>query len=116
MTVNEAEKIIEKFHQSIRDLRPDAIVQSNKALPYTSATIKYAHFVYGEDLIKNFVKISGKTPEELEIFFSKKYNELMESYGIIDSLFREDSEDINTKYKEFLKCLKKALLSLHHLS
>jgi hypothetical protein len=111
MTVNEAEKIIEKFHQSIRDLRPDAIVQSNKALPYTSATIKYAHFVYGEDLIKNFVKISGKTPEELEIFFSKKYNELMESYGIIDSLFREDSEDINTKYKEFLKCLKKGVIS-----
>lgn len=48
MTPIEAEKIIEKFHQAIKDLRPNAIVQDSEKLPYTSTRIKYAHFVYGE--------------------------------------------------------------------
>lgn len=34
MTPIEAEKIIESFHKSIKDLRPGAIVQSRSDLPY----------------------------------------------------------------------------------
>jgi len=92
MTHTEAKEIIEKFHQSIRDLRPDAIVQSTKELPYTSARIKYAHFVYGEHFIKDGFYAEAKTKETKEEMlksFEKKYQELMESYGLIDSLFNE---------------------------
>jgi hypothetical protein len=41
MTPIEAKIIIEKYHLSIKDLRPNAIVQSSKELPCTSARIKY---------------------------------------------------------------------------
>ena len=93
MTSIEAEKIIEKFHQAIKDLRPNAVAQSSKELPYTSARIKYAHFVYGEGLIKNF----SLSEENLQW--------IMESYGIIDAFFIEDPEPINVKYKEYLERL-----------
>lgn len=99
MTPIEAEKIIDNFHKSIKDLRPDAIVQSSKVLPYTSARIKYAHFVYGEALIKN-VKIT-----------EEKLQEVGESYGIIDSFFSEDPEPINIKYREYLKWLRNGIIT-----
>lgn len=99
MTPIEANKIIEKYHLSIKDLRPNAIVQSSKELPCTSARIKYAHFVYGEDLTKN-VKITEET-----------YQEIMESFGIIDSYFREDSELINAKYREYLEGLRNSTIT-----
>lgn len=97
MTPTEAQKIIKTFHQSIKDLRPNAIVQSSKNLPCTSARIKYAHFVYGEELIK-----LGKITEKI-------YQEMLESYGIIDSFFIEDPEPINIKYREYLEGLKNGI-------
>jgi len=99
MTPTEAEHIIEQFHQAIRDLRPDAIVQSSKTLPYTSARIKYAHFVYGEYLINNVTITEAKLQE------------VIESYGIIESLFNEDPEPINTKYREYLEGLRNGIIT-----
>jgi len=99
MTPIEAEKIIENFHKSIKDLRPNAIVQSSKELPYTYARIKYAHFVYGEEIVKH-VKI---TEEILQ--------EMLESYGIINSFFREDPEPINTRYREYLEGLRNGIIT-----
>ena len=99
MTLTEAEKIIDKFHKSINDLRPDTIVQSKKELPYTSARIKYAHFVYGEELVKR-VQITEKILQEIQ-----------ESYGIIDSLFSEDPEPINIKYREYLEGLRDGIIT-----
>ncbi len=99
MTPIEAERIIEKFHKSIKDLRPDAIVHSSKELPCTSARIKHAHFVYGEELAKHI-----KITEEI-------LQELLESYGIIDSFFNEDPEPINIKYKEYLGGLRNGIIT-----
>ena len=99
MTLIEAKKIIEKYHQSIKDLRPNAIVQSSEERLYTSARIKYAHFVYGEDLIK-----SSKFTEET-------IKEIRESFGIIDSFFSEDSELINAKYREYLEGLRNGIIT-----
>ena len=110
MTSDEAKKIIEKFHQSVKDLRPDAIVQDSKNIPYTSARIKYAHFICGEDLIENIIQ-TKKEPEEISKFFEKKHQELMESYGIIDSLFSEDAEPINKKYIEYIKGLGNGIIT-----
>lgn len=110
MTPDEAKKIIEKFHQSIKDMRPDAIVQDSKNLPYTSARIKYAHFIYGEDLVENIIQ-GKKEPEEILKSFEKKHQELMESYGIIDSLFSEDPEPINKKYREYIKGLENGIIT-----
>lgn len=98
MTPIEAGKIKENFHKSIKDLRPDAIVQPRSDLPYGSGWIKYAHFVYGEELIKQ----NKMTKEMAEI--------LTESYGIIDLFFVEDPEPINAKYKEFISSLKKGII------
>jgi hypothetical protein len=99
MTPIDAKNIIDKYHQSIKDLRPNAIVQSSDARPYTSARIKYAHFVYGEDLIKS------------RNFTEEAIKELRESFGIIDSLFREDSEQINAKYREYIEGLRNGLIT-----
>ena len=64
MTPIEAEKIIGDFHKSIKDSRPNGIIQFNKELPYTSAKIKYAHFVYGEELVKS-VKITEENVKKV---------------------------------------------------
>lgn len=53
MTPIEAEKIINEYWKSIKDLKSaKAIVQPISDLPYSTGMIKYAHFVYGEELIK----------------------------------------------------------------
>jgi hypothetical protein len=114
MTPIEAEKIIEKFHQTIKDLRPNAIVQSSKELPYASARIKYAHFVYAEHFIKDGFYVEAKTKETKEEMlksFEKKYQELMESYGLIDSLFSDDPELINAEYRKYLEGLKNGIIT-----
>lgn len=111
MTPDESKEIIEKFHKSIKDLRPNAIVQSTKELPYTSARIKLAHFVYGEHLIKGGFYVKGKSPEEILKLFEKNYQELMESYGLIDSFFSEDPEPINIEYRKYLEGLKNGIIT-----
>ena len=111
MAPNEAKEILDKFHQSIMDLRPNAIVQSTKELPYTSARIKFAHFVYGEHLIKDGFYIKGKTQRKISKLFEKNYQELMESYGLIDSLFSEDPEPINIEYKKYLEGLRNDIIT-----
>lgn len=111
MTIDEAKNIIEKFHQSIKDLRPNAIVQDSKNLPYTSARIKYAHFVYGEHFVNNGFYNKTETKEEMLKSVEKVCQELMESYGLIDSLFSEDAEEINVQYKEFIKGLNNGIIT-----
>jgi hypothetical protein len=99
MTPIEAKQIIEQYHLSIKDLRPNAIVQSTKELPCTPARIKYAHFVYGEDIIKS-------------CRFTEEYiKEMRESFGIIDSFFSEESELINANYREYLEGLKNGTIT-----
>jgi hypothetical protein len=98
MTPSEAAKIITDFHKSIKDLRPNAIVQSNEELPCTSARIKYAHFVHAEELVGH----AEMTEEKLQ--------EIIESYGIVDSLFSEDPEPINIRYREYLERLKRGIV------
>lgn len=98
MTSIEAEKIIENFHKSIKDLRPDAVVQPRNDLPYVPGWIKYAHFVYGEELIKQ------------NMMTEKIAEMLTESYGIIDLFFVEDPEPINAKYREFISGLKQGIM------
>jgi len=99
MTPIEAEKIIENFHKSIKDLRPDAIVQPKNDLPYVIGWIKYAHFVYGEELIK-------------ENIITKEIAEMLtESYGIINLFFVENPELINEKYRDFISDLKQGVIT-----
>ena len=111
MTIEEAKNIIERFHNSIKDLRPNTIVQSSNELPYTYSRIKYAHFINAEYLVKDGFYIKGKTPEEMLENFNKNYTELMESYGIINSFFLEDPEPINSKYREYLEGLKNGIIT-----
>jgi len=99
MIPSEASVIIENFHKSIKDLRPEAIVQSSKELPYSYARIKYAHFVYIEELI-----------ERVELT-EKNLQEMMESYGIINSFFPEDPEPINIKYRDYLEGLRNGTIT-----
>ena len=43
MTPLQAEEILNKYWNSIKDLRPNAIVQPTSDLPYISAKIKQDH-------------------------------------------------------------------------
>lgn len=99
MTFEEAEKIIVDFHKSITDLRPISIVQSTNELPYTTARIKYAHFIYGERLLENF---------EMD---EKKFQEILESYGIIESFFVEEPDVVNAKYRKYLENLRSGIIT-----
>lgn len=98
MNPSEAAKVIENFHNSIKDLRPDAIVQHRNALPYVPGWIKYAHFVFGEELIAQ----NTMTKEVAEM--------LTESYGIIDIFFIEDPEQKNAKFREFISSLNQGII------
>lgn len=99
MTPQEAEKIINNYRRSIKDLRPNAIVQPISDLPYSAGMIKYAHFICGEYLIKGGL-LTKKTGAQLR-----------ESYAEIDSIFVEDPELINTKYRESLKELNNGVVT-----
>lgn len=104
MKINEmkpvkAEEIINNYWKSIKDLRPEAIVQSISDLPYSPGMIRYAHFVYAEWLIKE------------NILTRKIGDRLIESYSQISKLFVEEPETINNKYREHLKMLEKGLIS-----
>ncbi len=114
MTIDEAKIIIEKFHQSIKDSRPNAVVQDSKNLPYSSGRIKYAHFICGEALVENIIQ-EGKTLEEISKLFESRHKELMESYGLIDSLFSEDAENINKQYVEYMEGLKNGIITDFHI-
>lgn len=111
MTPLQAEEILNNYWRSIKDSRPNAIVQSSKELPYTSARIKFAHFIYGEHLITGGFYIKGKSPEEMSKLFEKNYQKLMESYGLIDSLFSEDPDPINIEYKKYLEGLRSGIIT-----
>jgi hypothetical protein len=99
LTALEAEKILEDFRKTIKDLRPNSIVQSVKNLPYEKGKIKYAHFFYGEHIVKENI-----ITKEMGIMLS-------ESYGIVDSFFVEDPESINIKYREYIAGLKSGVIT-----
>ena len=99
MSPVEVGKILADFLKSIKDLRPNAIVQPSSDLPCTSGKLKYAHFVYGEELVK------------LNMMSNGAHLILMESYGIIDSFFAEAPEPINIKYREYLEGLKNGVIT-----
>ena len=98
MTPIEAKEIIENYQNSIKDLRPVAIVQPQSDLPYVKGWIRYAHFVYGEELIKH--NILSKDIAEM----------LIESYSLMDEYFVEEPEPINEQYREFISGLKKGII------
>ncbi|MCH7974145.1 MAG: hypothetical protein IH949_09715 [Bacteroidetes bacterium] len=98
MTSIEAEKIIENYHNSIKDLRPVSIVQPESDLPYVKGWIRYAHFVYGEELIKQ--NILSKDIAEM----------LIESYSLLDEYFVEEPKPVNEQYREFISGLKKGTI------
>ena len=96
MTPIQAKKIINSYLKTIKDLRPNAIVQPTSDLPCSAGKIRYAYFVYGEYLVN-------------EGHLSKKVmNRLITSYSHIHTYFVEDPEPINTKYREFMKGIDKS--------
>src|SRR3989344_1998741 len=99
MTFDEARTILTDYWGIFKDLRPKEIVQSNKVLKCTSARIKFAHFVFGEHLVKT---------DQLDKVIFKV---LMESYGLIKSLFSERAEEINQSYREHLEGLKNEFIT-----
>lgn len=99
MTITEAANILDNFTKSIKDLRPNEIVQSESVLKDTKGRIKYAHFVYAEGLLEK-----GVLEKDHALM-------LMESYGIIDSFFVENFELINKKYREHISGLKDSFIT-----
>ena len=86
----EAAKTVQDYWSSISDLRPHSIFLSNRILPCTAGRLKYAHFVFAEALVVN---------REMSTEMTKV---MMESYGLIESLFREDPEPDNIEYRKYI--------------
>jgi hypothetical protein len=92
MTHLEAENIIIAYSKAIKtNLRPNAIVQSISELPYSPAKIKYAHLLYAEYLVKE------------NILTKELGDSLISSYASISTIFVEDPESINKRYRNYLK-------------
>ncbi len=99
MTHVEAENIIIAYSKAIKtNLRPNAIVQSVSDLPCSPAKIKYAHLFYGEYLVKE------------NILTKEQGDSLISSYSSINTIFVEDPEPINKKYRDYLKELDKGII------
>lgn len=99
MTHLEAENIIIAYSKAIKtNLRPDAIVQSIDELPCSPAKIKYAHFFYAEYLVKE------------KILTKELGDSLISSYACIDTIFVEEPEPINKRYRDYLKELDKGII------
>ena len=79
MTPLEAEAILKEYIATIKDLRPNGIVQSTNALKRTTGLIKYAHFVYGEHVVKE--KILDELLDNLHAYCDKLYFNIGGEYG-----------------------------------
>lgn len=100
MTPSEAKTIINDYVRLIKKIDDlNGIVISIDELPYSVGKIKYAHFVYAEELIKQnqLTKIIG--------------DQLIETYGYINKFFVENPEDINLEYRKYLSDLDKKIIS-----
>ncbi len=119
MTPDEALGVISDFHDSIRDLRPQAIFISSGELPHPSYKIKEALFNYGKYLvdegfyvdIKKGMDNDQKTFEQVFNELDKRIKILQESYGLIDSLFVTDTERANEKYREYIRALREGTIT-----
>lgn len=90
----EAAKTVQDYWNSISDLRPHSIFLSNRILPCTVGNLKYAHFVFSEALVIEGEMTSGMMKA------------MMESYGLIESIFRENPEPDNVEYRKYISELK----------
>ncbi|MBU2036615.1 hypothetical protein KJ866_00165 [Patescibacteria group bacterium] len=98
MTPIEAEEIINKYWKSYKDIGPYSIVQPISDLPCSPGKIRYAHLVYGEELIKR-----GLIPWGISRKLSSSYQE-------IHSRFVDDPESINDQHKKYVENLEKGVL------
>ena len=71
------------------------IVQPIDDLPCSQGRIRYAHFIYAEELLKRHL-----LPETVG-------RQLCESYANIRQLFSEDAEAINAEHRLYVDYLKK---------
>lgn len=103
MTPTEAEKIINDYWKSFKNL-PISIMQPISDLPYSPGKIRYAHFIYGEELLK-------------QDFLTRDIsNKLSSSYADIHDKFVEDPKPINEQFKKYIKNLKNGIIDKNYQS
>lgn len=91
MTGEQAEKIINDFGGAVASLPEKQAVLPLSSLPYPKAVIRYAYFIYIEELVKS------------SLLTDDYANALVQTYALIDSRFKEDSERINELHKQYVK-------------
>ena len=91
MTGEAAEKIINEYGGVIASIKDGDHVQDVFSLPYSPAKIRYAYFVYTEELINE-----GLFNEDI-------YNNLTTTYAMIDTRFVEDPDEINKAWLKYGK-------------
>lgn len=95
MTPLEAEEIINKYSKCIKSLDGTTeIVQPISDLPCSQGKLKFAYFIYGEELIKKKL-----LPEKVGSY-------LIESYSWICQQFAEDPETINAEHRQYIERIK----------
>lgn len=93
MSPKEAHEIITDYSRSIKNLRPNAIVQSVFELPHSPGKIMYAHFLYAEYLVKE------------NLLTNEIGDSLISSYAYLHSHFVENDDEVNLHYRNFLNGL-----------
>lgn len=89
MSGEEAEKVINQYGAVIASCPKSDIVQSVFDLPYSPGRIRYAHFVYVQELI------------EQELFTKEIGENLKSTYAMIDSRFVENADEINKAFRKY---------------
>lgn len=96
MTPIEAEKIINDYWKSIKDIG-EFIKQPISDLPCSPGKIRYAHFIYGEELVKR------------DLLTWEIADKLAMSYSDIHDRFVEDPTPMNKKHKKYIEKLKEGV-------
>lgn len=84
--------------EKVRQLRPGTIVMSQNELPCSPGRLRLAHLLYGEFLV------------EQDLLTKSIGDDLIRSYYQINSLFVEDPDAVNEKYRATIEALESGAL------
>lgn len=89
MTPEEAERIIQDYGGVVASLKEGEAVLPNRILPYSKTRIKYAFYMYIEELVK------------MGAFEQNHADALVQTYALLYSRFQDEAAKINELHKKY---------------
>lgn len=91
MTPEEAEQIVRDYGGAVASLKEGDAVLSTSALPYSKPRIRYAFYMYIEELVK------------INALDQSHVDALVQTYAMLNTRFQDDADKINQLHKQYAK-------------